>query len=75
MFISYDLIGAFPAVESYRDTLPTLIADFRRDRLDTQFETIIECAAHFYGINALDYETPDGLLDAIEGLDQQLEFQ
>lgn len=57
----------------------------RSDAFDEQFqgdrdtilrlEIVIEqCAAHFYGIEASDFDTIDELIEAINGVDQDLEI-
>jgi hypothetical protein len=89
MKLSYSLIGSIPEVERFRDTLPQMIADYkvamdamtehtpRADRMAISImaEHIEQCAQHFYGIDTLQFETTDGIIDAIQAMDQDLEVR
>ena len=83
--INYALIGTIPEMEMYRNSLPALIAEFRAEKqkvgekepfsVMAKGAAIEMCAAHFYGLEVRDFSTMAELIDAIESMDQALEFQ
>jgi hypothetical protein len=89
MKLSYSLIGSIPEVERFRDALPQMIADYnvamdamsahtsRADRMAISImaEQIEQCAQHFYGIDTLQFKTMDGIIGAIQALDQDLKVR
>lgn len=76
MVIHYELIGSVPEMGHFRDTLPALIAKYRADGRSADGALIVACAAHFYGLSlAEDFETMEGLIDAVESMDQELEVR
>lgn len=86
--INYALIGTLPVAEQFRNTLPELIKSYEarmaavnentpRDArlvITSMAMQIEDCAAHFYGLDTKDFFSMDELIDAIRGLDQELEF-
>lgn len=86
--INYELIGTVPEAEQFRDTLPLMLTAYiekmdqlnehspRKERLKLSLlaSQIEDCAKHFYGFDPEDFDTMDQLIDAIQGMDQHLEF-
>jgi hypothetical protein len=86
--VNYALIGTVDGAEQFREILPLMITAYQlktetlfeycplQDRLDLSIlaSQIEDCAKHFYGLDPEDFNTMDDLIDAIHGLDQQLEF-
>lgn len=82
MKIHYEKIGTHPALECYRNELPNLIAQYEAGRdgsgkqqsLDCMAQgALIEmCAAHFYGIDFMDFDSMAGVIDAIKSMEQEL---
>ena len=77
MKINHDLIGSTPWCDQYRDTLPEAMEKALAGDEDAQL-IVVNCAAHFYGLSILDFggHTRDipALVDAVKGMDQELEF-
>lgn len=74
--IHYDLIGAYPEVESQVHNIHVIIAEWKRNN-KTRIVTgiLIELlAAHVYGLDTNDFDTITDLIDGIEGLDQHAKF-
>lgn len=73
--INYDLIGSFPQVEHLRNTLGNTIAEYRKSKYSVKQvlgSDICRAANHFYGISIEDYAGMNELIDAIQGMDQDL---
>lgn len=71
MNINYEVIGTFPQMETFRDSLPALLATNGTSEIDRR--AIEACAQHFYGIDPAEFDTVAGVIDAIRAMDQDLE--
>lgn len=73
MDLNYSLIGSYPQVEIYRGRLPALINAWKTGRDRAVNGVLISmCAEHFYGLDPLNFEHVSDLIDAIEGMEQDL---
>ncbi len=73
MEIHYDEIGSLPWCDQYRDQLGELMEKALTGDQEAEL-LVVNCAAHFYGLVVWDFATVAALIDAVKGMDQNLEF-
>lgn len=73
MNIHYDQIGSLAWCDQHRDKMDELMGKALAGDQDAQ-TLVVNCAAHFYGLDICDFEDVPALIDAVKAMDQNLEF-
>lgn len=69
--INYSLIGTISWCDEYRNQLEDLMVQARAGDQAAEL-IVVNCAAHFYGLDIANFETTHELMLAIEDADHEL---